>query len=102
MQLVWTALRAGLLPIRLRDLEGCLDAFVETIARSNGRRPGVRQREAAALGAAAIDEDADALAVVDPGRRQGGGREEGREGPRLRWGGARAAHRSTTSAQAAG
>ncbi len=46
MQLVWTALRAALLPIRLRDLEGSLDAFVDTIARSNGRRRGVRQREA--------------------------------------------------------
>ena len=54
MQLVWTALRAALLPLRLRDLQGGLDAFVHTIARSNGRRRGVRQREAMGIVAYAM------------------------------------------------
>ena len=54
MQLVWAALRAALLPIRLRDLQGCLGAFVDTIARSNGRRRGVRQREAMGIVAHAM------------------------------------------------
>lgn len=46
MQLAWAILRAALLPIRLRDLHRSLAVYVATVARCNGRRRGVRQREA--------------------------------------------------------